>query len=82
MARLLRGNRDNSIVAMKTPPPQNYPDIADILARKAEGRKNAARKTFAEKLDWLEKAREDLKPFARLREEWRAQRAKANKTGA
>ena len=54
--------------------PQTYPDISDILARKQEGRVRAARRTLAEKIDWLERAREDLRPFAALREARRAAR--------
>ena len=56
--------------------PEDYPDISGILARKGEGRKRAAARSFAEKIDWLEKARAELAPFAELREQWRAEWAK------
>ena len=57
-------------------PPEAYPDISDILARKAEGRKRAAAMSFTEKIEWLEKARAELAPFAELRKQWRAKRAR------
>ncbi len=50
-----------------------YPDISDILARKAEGRKNLAQRSFAEKIVWLEKFREEMKPFKDAREARRAE---------
>ena len=34
-----------------------YPDISDILARKAEGRRDAARRTFGEKIAWADGSR-------------------------
>jgi hypothetical protein len=46
-----------------------YPDISDILARKAEGRRDAARRTFGEKIAWAEEMRERLAPLKRAREE-------------
>jgi hypothetical protein len=45
-----------------------YPDISDILARKAEGRREAARRTFGEKIAWAEEMRERLAPLKRARE--------------
>ena len=45
-----------------------YPDISDILHRKAEGRKNLAKRSFAEKIGWLEKFREEMRPFRDARE--------------
>jgi hypothetical protein len=53
-----------------------YPDISDILARKEEGRKNASKRSFAEKIAWLERVTEELKPFRALREANRAERAR------
>jgi hypothetical protein len=51
-----------------------YPDISDILVRKAEGRKNLAKRSFAEKIAWLEKFREEMQPFRDAREARRAER--------
>jgi hypothetical protein len=45
-----------------------YPDVSDILARKAEGRRDAARRTFGEKIAWAEEMRERLAPLRRARE--------------
>ncbi|MDZ4760298.1 MAG: hypothetical protein SGJ21_04435 [Alphaproteobacteria bacterium] len=36
---------------------RSYPDISDILARKAEGRREQARASFAEKLAVLDRLR-------------------------
>jgi hypothetical protein len=58
---------------------QVYPDISDILARKAEGRRNLAKRSLSEKIAWLERVREDLKPLRDLREARRAARAAAAK---
>jgi hypothetical protein len=49
-----------------------YPDISDILARKVEGPRDAAKRSFGEKIAWVERMRQDLAPFKRLREERRA----------
>ena len=46
-----------------------YPDISDILARKAEGRRDAAKRSFGEKIAWVEQMRERLAPLKRAREE-------------
>jgi hypothetical protein len=46
---------------------RRYPDIADILAQKAKGRRERASLSFAEKLAILEKLRHDVEPFARAR---------------
>jgi len=48
-----------------------YPDISDILARKAEGRKELAALSFAQKLEILERMRARLEPFRRAREQRR-----------
>ena len=46
-----------------------YPDISDILARKEEGRQEASRRSFGEKIAMLERMRERLAPLKRMREE-------------
>jgi hypothetical protein len=46
---------------------RDYPDIGDILARKARGRRELARLSFGEKLDILEKLREQVAPIVRAR---------------
>jgi hypothetical protein len=53
-------------------PKTTYPDISDILQRKAEGRRDIARRTFGEKIALMEALRERLAPFKRLREQRRA----------
>ena len=45
-----------------------YPDISDILARKAEGRRNLAALTFGQEIDILEAMRARVEPFRRARE--------------
>jgi hypothetical protein len=55
-----------------------FPDISDILARKAEGRRENARKSFGEKIAMMEALRERLEPLKRARE---ARKAKRNKPG-
>jgi hypothetical protein len=49
-----------------------YPDISDILKRKAEGRREIARRSFGEKIAMMEALRERLAPFKRAREQRRA----------
>ncbi len=46
-----------------------YPDISDILERKAEGRKALAKLSFVEKVRRMEALRERLAPLARRRSE-------------
>lgn len=46
---------------------RQYPDISDILARKARGRKERATLTFAEKLDALDALRERVAPIVQAR---------------
>jgi hypothetical protein len=46
-----------------------YPDISDILQRKAEGRRDIARRSFGEKIAMMEALRDRLAPFKRLREQ-------------
>ncbi len=53
-------------------PKTTSPDISDILQRKAEGRRDIARRTFGEKIAMMEALRERLAPFKRLREQRRA----------
>jgi len=45
------------------PSGRTYPDITDILARKARGRRARAALSFAEKLDALERLRENVAPI-------------------
>ena len=62
---------------------QTYPDVSDILARKAEGRRAIARRSFGEKITMIEAMRERLAPLKRAREMWRAERTKqAERDGA
>jgi hypothetical protein len=49
-------------------PRTSYPDISDVLARKAAGRRKRAALSFAEKLDVLDKMKDAAAPFARARE--------------
>ena len=44
-----------------------YPDISDILARKAEGRRELAARSFGEKLEILEAMRARVEPIRRAR---------------
>jgi hypothetical protein len=54
---------------------QGFPDISDILARKAEGRRELARRSHGEKIAWVEAMRERLAPLKGAREARRAARA-------
>jgi hypothetical protein len=54
--------------AMKRADPQSYPDVSDILARKEEGRRQAAQRSFGEKIAIVEELRERLAPLKRARE--------------
>jgi hypothetical protein len=54
----------------------NFPDICDILARKAEGRRKNARLTLGEKIAMMEALRERVEPLRRARE---ARKAKGSK---
>jgi hypothetical protein len=47
---------------------KTYPDISGILARKAEGRRQRAELSFAEKLDALDELRARVEPIVRARE--------------
>ena len=55
-------------------PKDTFPDISDILARKAEGRRKNARLTLGEKIAMMEALRERLEPFKRAREARKAKR--------
>ena len=50
-------------------PETDYPDISDILQRKAEGRREISRRSFGEKIAMMEAPRERLAPFKRAREQ-------------
>jgi hypothetical protein len=56
----------------------NYPDVSDILARKAEGRRDAAKRSFGEKIAWVEQMRERLAPLKHAREERQAAQRKGS----
>lgn len=45
-----------------------YPDIGDIIARKAKGRIERARLSFGEKLEILDRMRSDVAPIVRSRQ--------------
>jgi hypothetical protein len=47
---------------------KDYPDNADIFARKAEGRRRRAAASFAEKLAALDELRDRVEPIVRARE--------------
>jgi hypothetical protein len=49
------------------PMTDKYPDISDILRRKAEGRRSRAARTFAEKVADIEALRERLAPMKQRR---------------
>jgi hypothetical protein len=53
---------------------RQYPDITDILLQKAQGRRERASLSFAEKLAVLEKLRKDVAPIVQARRA-RARRA-------
>ena len=47
---------------------KHYPDNSEIFARKAEGRRERARASFAEKLDAMDEMKERVAPLVRARE--------------
>ncbi len=53
---------------------KEYPDNSELHARKAQWRKEQARLSFAEKLDILDRMREDAAPFLRAQERRKAER--------
>jgi len=52
-----------------------YPDISDILAQKASGRRHRAALSFAEKLDILDALKQRIAPLVEARKIRRASRA-------
>ena len=46
---------------------KQYPDITDILARKAGGRRERARLSFGEKLEILDRLRDEAAPIVSAR---------------
>ena len=58
-----------------TDAPRKFPDVSDILARKTEGRREIARRSFGEKITMIEAMRERLAPLKRAREMRRAARS-------
>ncbi len=66
-----RRSLQDKIRSMKRPE-TTYPDISDILQRKAEGRRDISRRPFGEKIAMMEALRERLAPFKRLRAQRRA----------
>ena len=62
---------------MSDPPKDTFPDISDILARKADARKERAKLSFAEKIRIVETMRERVAPFRKAREQRQAARAKS-----
>jgi hypothetical protein len=59
---------------MSSRPKNIYPDISDVLARKAQGRREIAALSFTEKLKILEALRERVEPIRRSRELREAER--------
>lgn len=66
---------------MTTKPNQLYPDISDILARKAEGRRELAACSFVEKIAIAEALREQLEPLTRFRESRKSQAGGRSSSG-
>lgn len=58
-------------------PPSKYPDISDILAQKASGRRQRGALTFAEKLAILDALRERVEPLIRARNARRERQAQS-----
>ena len=52
---------------MKSDPTERYPDISDILKRKAEGRAELGKRSFGDKLDTLDAMRERANSLRELR---------------
>lgn len=59
---------------MKSPSKRTYPDISDVLARKAEGRRELASRSFGEKIEMLEAMRVRVEPFRKARERRRIEK--------
>ncbi len=47
---------------------RRYPDVSDLLAGKAAGRRQAAARSFAEKIEVLEALRARAEPIRKARE--------------
>ena len=62
-------------------PPRVYPDISDILQRKAEGRREIAARTLGDKIAMVEAMRERMEPLKRLREARERERAGRDSIG-
>ena len=45
-----------------------YPNVSDILAGKAQARREIARRPYGEKIDMVERMRERIAPLKRARE--------------
>jgi hypothetical protein len=56
---------------MNDEPPHDPLALAEVLARKAEGRRGLAKKSFGEKIAAMEELRERLAPMKRAREKTR-----------
>jgi fibrillarin-like rRNA methylase len=50
---------------------KSYPDVSDILARKAQAGLEIARRPYGEKIEMVERMRERIAPLKRAREVWR-----------
>jgi hypothetical protein len=59
---------------MKKTPKARYPDVSDILARKAEGRREIARRSFGEKITMMEALRDRLAPLKQARDQRRGRK--------
>lgn len=59
---------------MKSRSTRLYPDISDILRRKAEGRRDLASRSFGEKIEILEALRKRVEPIRKAREARRGNR--------
>jgi len=55
---------------------KQYPDNSEIFARKAEGRRERASATFAEKLAAMDELKERVAPIVRAREARKQSRPK------
>jgi hypothetical protein len=62
------------------PRPPHYPDISDILARKAAGRRALAQLSYGEKLDLLDALRARVEPIRRARGSSAVARKAASRT--
>jgi hypothetical protein len=49
-------------------PRKSFPNVSDILARKAQARLEIARRPYGEKIDMVERMRERIAPLKRARE--------------